>query len=214
MPADRPRSEAPPAVTAAVGIVVALVSGIFGISAHGLAAGTAVGPPTLGQILTVAVASAGVGVVTAARARQSSPVLTASLGLLAGQGLVHLVLAAGHSNTGHSHAGHSPGALGHHVVDPAAVRTAMDGQALASAHASDLLSPGMLGAHLAAIALTLTLVAVLTGTLGWLAARVPPMVVTAHLVVVTRLVSSYDADAPRPQFLLARGGTRAPPMSV
>lgn len=214
MPADRLRTEVPPAVTAAVGIVVALVSGIFGISAHGLAAGTAVGPPTLGQILTVAAASAGVGVVTAARARHSSPVLTASLGLIAGQGLVHLVLATGHSNAGHSHGGHTSGALGHHVTDPVAVRAAMDGQALASAHTADLLTPGMLGAHMAAILLTLALVAVLTGTLSWLAARVMPMVAAAHLVVVTPLVSSYEADAPRGLFLLARGGTRAPPVSV
>lgn len=209
MSADRLRPDVPPAVTAAVGIVVALVSGVFGISAHGLAAGAAAGPPTLGQILTVAAASAGVGAVTAARARQWSPVLTAGAGLVAGQGLVHLVLASGHSHTGHA-----AGPLGHHVVDPAAVRAAMDSQGLASAHSADLLTPGMLGAHMAAIVLTLALVAVLTGTLSWLAARVMPMFAVAHLVVVTPLVSSYDAGTPRDQFLLARGGTRAPPVSV
>ena len=196
-------------VTTAVGIVVALVSGVFGISAHGLAAGAAAAPPTLGQILTVAAASAGVGAVAAARARQWSPILTAGVGLVAGQGLVHLVLASGHS-----HSGHAAGTLGHHVVDPAAVRAAMDGQGLASAHAADLLTPGMLGAHMAAIVLALALVAVLTGTLSWLAARVLPMLETAHLVVVTPLVTAYDADAPRGRFLLARGGTRAPPLSV
>ncbi|WP_010540772.1 hypothetical protein [Dietzia alimentaria] len=209
MSPDRLRSEVPPVVTAAVGIVVALVSGVFGISAHGLAAGATAAPPTLGQIFTVAAASAGVGAVAAARARRSSPVLTAGAGLIAGQGLVHMVLASGHS-----HSGHAVGALGHHVVDPAAVRAAMDGQVLASAHSADLLTPGMLGAHVAAIVLTLTLVAVLTGTLSWLAARVMPMLATAHLVVVAPLVTSYDADAPRGQFLIARGGTRAPPLSV
>ncbi|MBB1016664.1 hypothetical protein G6012_15340, partial [Dietzia schimae] len=46
MSADRLRAEVPPAVTAVVGIVVALVSGVFGISAHGLAAGALAGPPT------------------------------------------------------------------------------------------------------------------------------------------------------------------------
>lgn len=209
MSADRLRSEVPPVVTAAVGIVVALVSGVFGISAHGLAAGAAASPPTLGQILTVAAASAGVGAVTAARACRWSPVLTAGVGLVAGQGLVHLILASGHSHTGHAA---SPPV--HHVVDPAAVRAAMDTQGLASAHTADLLTPGMLGAHIAAIVLTLALVAVLTGTLSWLAARVMPIFATAHLVVVTPLVSSYEADAPRGRFLLARGGTRAPPVSV
>ncbi|OAV77481.1 hypothetical protein [Dietzia sp. 111N12-1] len=211
MSADRLRAEVPPAVTAAVGIVVALVSGVFGISAHGLAAGALAGPPTSGQILSVASASAGVGVVTAAVARRRTPVLAAAAGLIAGQGLVHLVLASGHT---HGAAG-APGALGHHTTDPAAVRAAMDAVGLVPASsASTLLTPGMLGAHVAAIATTLALVAILSGTLSWLAARTPPMVATAHLVVVARLLASYDADVPRGRFLLARGGTRAPPVAV
>ncbi|WP_173674792.1 MULTISPECIES: hypothetical protein [unclassified Dietzia] len=211
MSADRLRAEVPPAVTAVVGIVVALVSGVFGISAHGLAAGALAGPPTVGQILSVASASAGVGVVTAAVARRRAPVLTAAAGLIAGQGLVHLVLASGHT---HGTAG-TTGALGHHTTDPVALRAAMDGVGPAPASsAAALLTPGMLGAHLAAIAVTLALVAILSGTLSWLAARIPPMVETAHLVVVARLLASYDADTPRGRFLLARGGTRAPPVAV
>ncbi|MDV3354161.1 hypothetical protein [Dietzia sp. IN118] len=211
MSADRLRAEVPPAVTAIVGIVVALVSGVFGISAHGLAAGALAGPPTVGQILSVASASAGVGVVTAAVARRRAPVLTAAAGLIAGQGLVHLVLASGHT---HGTAG-TTGALGHHTTDPVALRAAMDGAGFAPASsAAALLTPGMLGAHVAAIAVTLALVAVLSGTLSWLAARIPPMVETAHLVVVARLLASYDADTPRGRFLLARGGTRAPPVAV
>lgn len=211
MSADRLRAEVPPAVTAAVGIVVALVSGVFGISAHGLAAGALAGPPTSGQILSVASASAGVGVVTAAVARRRTPVLAAAAGLIAGQGLVHLVLASGHT---HGAAG-TTGVLGHHATDPAAVRAAMDGVGPAPASsAAALLTPGMLGAHVAAIAMTLALVAILSGTLSWLAARIPPMVETAHLVVVARLLASYDADTPHGRFLLARGGTRAPPVSV
>lgn len=219
MSADRLRAEVPPAVTAVVGIVVALVSGVFGISAHGLAAGALAGPPTSGQILAVAAASAGNGVVTAAVARRRAPVLTAAAGLIAGQGLVHLVLAAGHT---HGAAGQAvgrttgaPGALGHHTTDPAVVRAAMDAVGLAPASsATSLLTPGMLGAHVAAIATTLALVAILSGALSWLAARIPPMVATAHLVVVARLLAPYDADTPRGRFLLARGGTRAPPVSV
>ncbi|MFI8696436.1 MULTISPECIES: hypothetical protein [Dietzia] len=211
MSADRLRAEVPPAVTAVAGIVVALVSGVFGISAHGLAAGALAGPPTVGQILSVASASAGVGVVTAAVARRRAPVLTAAAGLIAGQGLVHLVLASGHT---HGTAG-TTGALGHHTTDPVALRAAMDGAGFAPASsAAALLTPGMLGAHVAAIAVTLALVAVLSGTLSWLAARIPPMVETAHLVVVARLLASYDADTPRGRFLLARGGTRAPPVAV
>lgn len=211
MSADRLRAEVPPAVTAVVGIVVALVSGVFGISAHGLAAGALAGPPTVSQILSVAAASAGVGVVTAAVARRRAPVLTAAAGLIAGQGLVHLVLASGHT---HGATG-TTGALGHHTTDPAALRAAMDGVGLAPASSAEaLLTPGMLGAHVAAIATTLALVAILSGTLSWLAARIPPMVETAHLVVVARLLASYDADTPRGRFLLARGGTRAPPVAV
>lgn len=211
MSADRLRAEVPPAVTAVAGIVVALVSGVFGISAHGLAAGALAGPPTVGQILSVASASAGVGVVTAAVARRRAPVLTAAAGLIAGQGLVHLVLASGHT---HGTAG-TTGALGHHTTDPVALRAAMDGIGPAPASsAAALLTPGMLGAHVAAIATTLALVAILSGTLSWLAARIPPMVETAHLVVVARLLASYDADTPRGRFLLARGGTRAPPVAV
>ncbi|MBB0970544.1 hypothetical protein G6016_16610, partial [Dietzia aerolata] len=66
MSVDRLRAEVPPVVTAAVGIIVALVSGVFGISAHGLAAGAAALPPTSGDILLVGAASAGIGAVTAA----------------------------------------------------------------------------------------------------------------------------------------------------
>lgn len=211
MSADRLRAEVPPAVTAVVGIVVALVSGVFGISAHGLAAGALAGPPTVGQILAVAATSAGIGALAASVARRRTPVLAAAAGLIAGQGLVHLVLASGHT---HGAAG-TTGVLGHHATDPAALRAAMDGVGPAPASsAAALLTPGMLGAHVAAIAVTLALVAILSGTLSWLAARIPPMVETAHLVVVARLLASYDADTPRGRFLLARGGTRAPPVAV
>ncbi|MEH6623853.1 MULTISPECIES: hypothetical protein [Dietzia] len=211
MSADRLRAEVPPAVTAGVGIVVALVSGVFGISAHGLAAGALAGPPTSGQILAVAATSAGIGAVAASVARRRTPVLAAAAGLIAGQGLVHLVLASGHT---HGATG-TTGVLGHHATDPAALRAAMDGIGPAPASsAAALLTPGMLGAHVAAIATTLALVAILSGTLSWLAARIPPMVETAHLVVVARLLASYDADTPRGRFLLARGGTRAPPVAV
>ena len=72
----------------------------------------------------------------------------------------------------------------------------------------------MLGAHIAAVVLTLTLVAILSGTLAWVAARVAPMLVRVHLVVVAPLLSSYDAHAPRGRYLLAGGGTRAPPATV
>ncbi|MCY1658312.1 hypothetical protein OVA21_14070 [Dietzia sp. SL131] len=211
MSADRLRAEVPPAVTAVVGIVVALVSGVFGISAHGLAAGALAGPPTVGQILAVAATSAGIGALAASVARRRTPVLAAAAGLIAGQGLVHLVLASGHT---HGATG-TTGVLGHHATDPAALRAAMDGVGPAPASsAAALLTPGMLGAHVAAIATTLALVAILSGTLSWLAARIPPMVETAHLVVVARLLASYDADTPRGRFLLARGGTRAPPVAV
>ncbi|UVE96722.1 hypothetical protein [Dietzia sp. B32] len=208
MSADCLRAEVPPAVTAVVGIVVALVSGVFGISAHGLAAGVLAGPPTSGQVLSVAAASAGVGAVTAALARHRAPALTAAAGLIAGQGLVHVVLASGHTHG-------AAGASGHHTTDPEALRAAMDSVGLAPASsAAALLTPAMLGAHVAAIATTLVLVAILSGTLSWLAARVRPIPATAHLVVVARLLASYDAYTLRGRFLLARGGTRAPPVTV
>lgn len=210
-------------VTALVGIVVAVVSGVFGISAHGLAAHIDMGPPTVGQILLVAAASAGVGAATAAVARYRSPVLTSTAGLIAGQAVVHMVLSSGHAHGHHAGAAHAGASspLGHHVTDPAAVRAAMDsanGPAGAgldpAASAAALFTPGMLGAHLAAVVAALTLVAILAGTLAWVAARVLPMAATAHLVVVAPLLSNYRADTPRGRYLLARGGTRAPPVAV
>lgn len=228
-------------VTALVGIVVAVVSAVFGIAAHGLAAGTgAAGTgaiPSAGQFLLVIAASAGVGAAAAALARQQSPLLTAAAGLVAGQGIVHLVLASGHTHAG-THttaAGSAHSAFGHHLTDPAAVRAAMDSAAIdsasigsaatgsattggagfgAAADPATLLTPAMLGAHLAAIVITLALVAILSGTLAWVAARVVPLVGAVRLVVVAPLLASYDASAPRALFLLARGGTRAPPVAV
>lgn len=199
-------------VTAVVGVVVALVSAVFGISAHGLAAGAAGGPPSSADLLMVAAASAGVGALTAAVARHRTPLLVAAAGLVAGQGLVHMVLSSGHS---HSTPGVAAGAHVHHAADPAVVRAAMDGAGLDPAFATaDLLTPGMLGAHVAAIVATLAVVAILSGTLSWVAARVLPTMAKAHLVVVATLLASYDADTPRRRFLLARGGTRAPPVTV
>lgn len=231
-------------VTSVVGIIVAVVSGVFGISAHGLAAGAAgaggIGaaalPPTSGDLLMVGAASAGIGAVTAALARRRPPVLTAAAGLLAGQGLVHLVLSSGAS---HAHAGRvsaggvntggvsAGGALGHHTADPAAVRAAMDGSATGMSgaagiggtgagggHLSSLLTPEMLGAHVAAVAVTLGLVAILSRTLSWVAARVSPLLGRVRVVVVVPLLSSYDALAPRARYLLVGGGTRAPPALV
>lgn len=199
-------------VTAAVGIIVALVSGVFGISAHGLAAGAAALPPTSGDILLVGAASAGIGAVTAAVARTRPPLITSAAGLLAGQGLVHLALFSGHTHTGGVGEVGAAGAIGHHVTDLAALRSAVDGAG--AGHMESLLTPQMLGAHVAAVALTLTLVAILSGTLAWVAARVAPLLVRVHLVVVAPLLASYNAHAPRGRYLLTGGGTRAPPAAV
>lgn len=213
-------------VTALVGMVVAVVSGMFGIAAHGLAAGTDAAVtgaliPGAGQLLLVAAASAGVGVAASAIARRRPPMLVAAAGLISGQGIVHLVLASGHTHSGAPvAAGSAHSALGHHLTDPALVRAAMDSAAAGGAgsgtvtSAATLLTPGMLGAHLAAIVVTLALVAILSGTLAWVAARVVPLLGTVRLVVVAPLLSSYDAGAARGRFLLARGGTRAPPVAV
>lgn len=207
MSADRLRAEVPPVVTSLVGVVVALVSGVFGLSAHGLAAGAAAAPPTSGQLLLVVAASAGIGAVTAALARQRSPLVTSAAGLLAGQGLVHLALISGHSHggPGHTH-------LAHTGADAAALRAAMDG---AAAPTAALWTPAMLAAHVAAIGVTLAVVAVLAGALAWVAARVAPLldrvvVAAADLVVVP----VRRAPVPDTGYLLARGGTRAPPVAV
>lgn len=200
-------------VSSLAGIIVAVVSGVFGISAHGLAAGSGAALPGSGQVLLVLGASAGIGAATASLARRRSPVALSAAGLLAGQGVVHLVLASGHSHGGGAHS-HVAG----HAVDTAAVRAAMDvtttGSAAAGAHADALLTPGMLGAHLAAIAMTLTLVAILSGTLAWVAARMAPLLATVHLVVVDKQFPLGRIAAPDSRYLLAGGGTRAPPVAV
>lgn len=209
-------------VAGAAGIIVALVSGIFGVCAHGLAAGSGALAPTAVELYLVAAASAGIGAVTAALARKHPPLLTAAAGLLAGQGVVHLVLATGHAHV--AGAGVSAGsaapnpAIGHHLTDPAALRAAIDGASAGGmspvADTASLLTPAMLGAHVAAVALTLALVAVLSGTLAWVAARVAPLLAKVRLVVVAPLLAGYDARAPRRRYLLTGGGTRAPPAFV
>ncbi|MBB0967517.1 hypothetical protein G6016_00775, partial [Dietzia aerolata] len=113
--------------------------------------------------------------------------------------------------------GGAAGVIGHHVTDPAALRSAMDGAGAGGAgggHMESLLTPQMLGAHLIAVVLTLTLVGILTGTLAWVAARVVPLLARVHLVVVGPLLSSYHAHAPRARYLLTGGETRAPPAAV
>lgn len=196
-------------VSTAAGIVVAVVSAVFGICAHGLAAGTGAALPSSEQILMLLGASAGVGAVTAALARRHSPVALSALGLLAGQGLVHLVMASGHSHGGAAH-NHAAG----HTVDSGAVRAAMDSGSTVGAHADSLLTPGMLGAHLAAVVMTLAVVAVLSGTLAWVAARVVPLLAGVHLVVVEKIAPCGRIPAPDARYLLAGGATRAPPVSV
>jgi len=223
MSADRLRAEVPPVVTAAVGIVVALVSGIFGISAHGLAAGSSAVAPGSGDLLLVGGVSVGIGAVTAALARHRPPLVTAGVGLLSGQALVHLILSAGHNHGGAGyggaryggagHVGQSP--LAHHAADPYAVRAAMDlGAEAPAGHLASLLTPAMLGAHVAAVLVTLALVAVLSRTLAWVAARVAPLLAAVHLVVVAPLLATYDAHPPRARYFLTGGGTRAPPALV
>lgn len=203
-------------VTTLVGMVVAVVSAVFGISAHGMAAGAAAALPSSEQILMVLGASAGIGAVTADLARRHSPVLLSAAGLLAGQGLVHLVLSSGHAHGGGPRSSHAAGHAGH-AVDAAAVRGAMDGVggSGASAHVDALLTPGMLAAHLAAIGVTLAVVAALAATLSWVAARVVPLAAGAHLVVVVdkRILTGRIA-APDARYLVASGGTRAPPVTV
>src|SRR5699024_11447587 len=111
---------APDVVSTATGIVVAVVSAVFGVCAHGLAAGTGAALPSSEQLLMLLGASAGVGAVTAALARRRSPVLLSVAGLLAGQGLVHLVMVSDHAHGGAGH-DHAAG----HVVYPGALRAAM-----------------------------------------------------------------------------------------
>lgn len=192
-------------MTTTVGVTVALVSGIFGISAHGLA--TDMGAVSLAQVLTVAAASAGIGAATAAAARYRFPILTSALGLIIGQGAVHVAMSGGHTH--HTSSSHPPG---HHVTDPAALQAAMDTAAHdALASTTALMTPAMLAAHIAAIGSALLVIAVLAGALAWVSARMMPPVSTAYLVVVAVGLSPRGADAPLKRYLVSRGGTRAPP---
>src|SRR5699024_9206868 len=84
--AERTRPAAPDGASTATGIDVAVASAVFGVCAHGLAAGTGAALPSSEQLLMLLGASAGVGAVTAALARRRSPVLLSVGGLLAGQG--------------------------------------------------------------------------------------------------------------------------------
>lgn len=195
-------------MTTIVGVTVALVSGIFGISAHGLA--TDMGAVSLAQVLTVAVTSAGIGAATAAAARFRFPILTSALGLIIGQGAVHVAMSGGHAH--HKSGSHPPG---HHVTDPAALRAAMDTAAHdALASATPLMTPAMLAAHIAAIGSALLVIAVLAGATAWMSARMMPLIATAHLVAVVVVRFPRGADAPLKRYLVSRGGTRAPPAAA
>ena len=196
-------------MTKIVGVTVALVSGIFGISAHGLAAD--MGPVSFAQALTVAVTSAGIGAATAAAARYRFPILASASGLITGQGAVHIAMSGGHSH--HGSGSHPPG---HHGTDPAALRAAMDTAAHdALASATALMTPVMLAAHIAAIGSALLVIAALAGALAWVSARSMPPISTAHLVAVVAVVPvPRGADAPLKRYLVSRGGTRAPPAAA
>lgn len=196
-------------MTAIVGAIVALVSGIFGISAHGLA--TDMGPVSVAQALTVGITSAGIGAATAAAARYRLPILTSALGLILGQGAVHVAMSGGHPH--HGSVSHPPG---HHTTDPAALRAATDAAAHdALASAAALMSPVMVAAHVAAIGSALLVIAVLAGALAWVSARTMPPISTAHLVaVVDVILPPRGADAPLKRYLVSRGGTRAPPAAA
>lgn len=209
--AARPTAEVPPLVTSVIGILVAVVSGVFGISAHGLAAGTGAVVQSPGQLLIIVGACVGIGVVTSALARHRPPVAVSSVGLLTGQIVVHLALVSSHSHGGASHAHGAANPAGA-AAEAASLRAAMDSAAVSS---DALWTPAMLGAHLAAIVVTLAVVAVLAGALAWVAALVVPQDAAVLLAVGDRLVVvGRSLLTPDTGFLLARGGTRAPPVAV
>lgn len=218
MSGDRGRGEtsAPDPVCVAAGVVVALVSVVFGVAAHGMAdhGGVPGGPALLGLGLV----GAGIGALAAELSRRYRPELVAGGALVLGQGLVHGVLTSvpgGHAHTAAAHGttAHDTVAPGH-GVDVAALSAAMDAAALGRGSAG-LLSPAMLGAHAVAIVLTVAVVAILAATLTWVAARmVVAAPVTPHAADTVLVVVSLVARAVREGYLVARGGTRAPPLAV
>lgn len=207
---------APQPVTSLVGIVVALVAAVFGVCAHGLAAGPATPVPDAGTLVQVALGAGLVGALTAGAARRLPVLPTAAAGLLAGQGLTHLVLVVAHSGP-HGAAAHVDHLAAHTgsagaAAESAAVRAAMDAAGDAG-HAR--LGWAMVLAHLGAIALTLVVLGLLAAALSWLAARVVPLL-GGVLLPAPAVVPRAATPPARPSavFLVGRGGTRAPPVTV
>lgn len=198
--------EEPHLVPLVAGVVVAAVAGVFGICAHGLAAtGSAVvpdGPTTLVALTGAAL----VGALTAALGRRLPLPPVAGAGLLLGQLVVHLVLAGHHrGHAGGAHTGHLAGAQ-----QGLAVRLAMDG---AAPEASPFhMSPRMAGAHLAAAAVTVLLLALVAGALAWVGSRIVTPLRRTRGRRETAVPHPVDGRVvPTAAHLVSGGGTRAPP---
>lgn len=212
MPRDRRYGEVPSLMTTAAGILVAVVCAVFGIGAHGLAAGMDLARLDTGQALLAMGVSAAVGAAVARLARRRSPLLLSGTGMLAGQGLIHLVLSAGHAHAD-THGAHPVGRAPHGGSMPAAL-DGTESAAVGATHVDSLLTPTMLGAHLAAIGLTVALVALLIAVLEWGAARMPTLPTRTPIAVGGPPRVHDTAPAPDARYLLSAGGTRAPPPAV
>ena len=202
---DRPERGEPQVVPLVTGVVVAAVAGVFGLCAHGLASAGPAFAPDGPAVLLALTGSALVGATTAAMGRRLPLLPVAGAGLLAGQLVVHLVLA------GH-HLGHSGGAHPGHLAGPRqtlAVQAAMDS---ATPQASPFhMSPVMAVAHLAAIAVTVVLLALISGALAWLGSRVvTPVRCTWGRQGAASLRPTGSRIVPTPAHLFSGGGTRAP----
>lgn len=199
MSRDRRSGEVPSLVTTAIGTLVATICVVFGIGAHGLAAGMDLARLDTGQGLLAMGVSAAIGATVAELARWWSPLFLAGSGLFAGQVLIHLVLSIGHGH--HGGTMRTPVGITEHA-------------SVGAAHVQSLLTPTMLSAHLAAIALTVVLVTLLIAVLDWGAARLLPLPTRTPAIGV-RIPGGHRTDqAPDGRYLLSAGGTRAPPVAV
>lgn len=194
MSRNRRSGEVPSLVTTAIGTLVATICAVFGIGAHGLATGMDLARLDAGQALLAMGVSAAIGATVAELARRWSPLLLAGGALLAGPVLIHLVLSIGHGH--HGGAMRTPVGITEHA-------------SVGAAHVQSLLTPTMLSAHLAAIALTVVLVALLIAVLDWGAARMPPLPTRAPAIGIRVLGGHRTDQDPDGRYLLSAGGTRA-----
>lgn len=199
------------------GVVVAVVSGVTGVVAHGMASDHPMAL-TSQSALAVLVACGAVGFGTARLIARCHPGLAVTGGLVAAQGAVHYALHWTHGSHASGHGGHP--SLGHeaHLLYTPAERARIVQEAMEAGAGAPHggMTWSMLAAHVGATLVAGGALALIAAMLGWLSARAERLAVP-EVVVYERLTLPLPSVEPRAfvsHHLVSRGAVRGPPISV